>query len=203
MLALIPIFVAVLGSWFLKEIPSLKQVFFIIVSVAGVMLIIVLGSTSAGNVSIAGAAFLLMAVLAASIYNIVSRKLSSDFTPMEITYFMMAFGALFFNGISVASHIKNGTLASYFGLLSDPNFSISILYLGILSSSLAFLLVNYSLSKIKASENAVFANLSTIVTIMAGVAFMNESFFWYHLAGAAMILLGVWGTSYFGGRGDE
>lgn len=200
MLALIPIFVAVLGAWFLKEVPSLKQVFFIIISVAGVMLIIVLGSASAGNVSIAGAAFLLMAVLAASIYNIVSRKLSSDFTPMEITYFMMAFGAFFFNGISVAGHINNGTLGSYFALLSDPSFSISILYLGILSSSVAFLLINYSLSKIKASENAVFANLSTIVTIMAGVVFLNEPFFSYHLIGAAMILLGVWGTSYFGGR---
>jgi drug/metabolite transporter (DMT)-like permease len=198
MLALIPIFVTVLGAWFLKEIPSLKQVLFIILSVAGVMLIILLGSASSGNSSVAGTVFLLMAVLAAAIFNIFSRKLSSDFTPMEITYFMMAFGAIFFNGISVAGHINNGTLVSYFNLLSDPSFSISILYLGILSSSIAFLLINYSLSKIKASENAVFANLSTIVSIMAGVVFMNESFFWYHLAGAALILLGVWGTSYFG-----
>ncbi|MBP1745173.1 MAG: permease [Firmicutes bacterium] len=203
MLALIPIFVAVLGAWLLKEIPSLKQALFIVLSVAGVMLIIAMGSTSSGSVSIAGTVFLLMAVLAASIYNILSRKLSSDFTPMEITYFMMAFGALFFNLISVADHIKNGTLSSYFILFSDTGFSISILYLGILSSSIAFLLINYSLSKIKASENAVFSNLSTIVSIAAGVLFMNEAFFWYHLAGAALILLGVWGTSYFGGKVNE
>jgi drug/metabolite transporter (DMT)-like permease len=205
MLALIPIFVAVLAAWFLKEIPSAIQVVFIILSVAGVMLIIILGSTSAstGTISIAGTGFLLLAVLAAAVYNILSRKLSTDFTPMEITYFMMAFGAVFFNGISVAGHVRDNSLSSYFSLFADPNFSLSILYLGVLSSSVAFLLINYSLSKIKASENAVFSNLSTIVSILAGVAFMNEPFFWYHLAGAALILAGVWGTSYFGGASQD
>ena len=202
-LALIPIFVAVLGVWILKEIPAFKQILFIILSVAGVILIIAMGSTSSGEFSIAGTAFLLIAVLAAAIYNILSRKLSSDFTPMEITYFMMAFGAFFFNAISITDHIKRNTIGSYFNLIMDLNFSISILYLGILSSSIAFLLINYSLSKIKASENAVFSNLSTIVSIMAGVVLLNEPFFWYHLAGAALILLGVWGTSYFGGQENE
>jgi drug/metabolite transporter (DMT)-like permease len=203
MLALIPIFVAVLGALFLKEIPTFKQILFIILSVAGVMLIIAMGSTSSGKFSISGTAFLLMAVLAAAIYNILSRKLSSDFTPMEITYFMMAFGAVFFNAISIADHIKKNTMDSYLNPLLDLNFSVSIVYLGILSSSIAFLLINYSLSKIKASENAVFSNLSTIVSIMAGVVLLNEPFFRYHLAGAALILLGVWGTSYFGGQEIE
>jgi drug/metabolite transporter (DMT)-like permease len=202
-LALIPIFVALLGAWILKEIPVFKQVLFIILSVAGVMLIIAMGSTSSGKLSIAGTAFLLMAVVAASLYNILSRKLSSDFTPMKITYFMMAFGAFFFNAISIADHIKSNTIGSYFNPLVNLNFSVSILYLGILSSSIAFLLINYSLSKIKASENAVFSNLSTIVSIMAGVVLLNEPFFWYHLAGASLILLGVWGTSYFGGQENE
>lgn len=203
MLALIPIFVAVLAAWFLKEIPTLRQMLFIVLSVAGVMLIIAMGSSSAGTITLAGTAFLLMAVLAAAVYNILSRKLSVDFTPMEITYFMMAFGALLFNGISIAGHAMDNSLGSYFSLLADPKFSLSIFYLGIVSSSIAFLLINYSLSKIKASENAVFSNLSTIVTILAGVAFMDEPVFWYHLAGAALILLGVWGTSYFGGAANE
>jgi drug/metabolite transporter (DMT)-like permease len=202
MLALIPIFVAVLAAWFLKEIPTLRQLTFIVLSVAGVMLIIVMGGSSSGTISLAGTLFLLMAVLAAAIYNILSRKLSTDFTPMEITYFMMAFGALMFNGISLADHARKNSLGSYLSPFADPNFATSILYLGIISSSVAFLLINYSLSKIKASENAVFSNLSTIVTILAGVAFMNEPIFWYHIAGAALILLGVWGTSYYGGASN-
>ena len=74
---------------------------------------------------------------------------------------------------------------------------MSIAYLGILSSLIAFFLINFTLSRIEASKSSVFANLSTIVSIIAGVVLLHENFKLYHLIGSILILLGVWGTNYF------
>lgn len=202
MIALIPVFVSILGAYFLKEIPSKKQIFCIMFSISGVILIILMGNSETVTISAIGTIMLVFAVLCAASFNILSRKLSSDFTPFEITYFMMGLGAGFFNIISLINKAASGNLHGYFILLANKDFLISICYLGILSSLVAFFLVNYTLSKISASISSAFSNLSTIVTVGAGVFFLNESFKYYHFLGAMMILLGVWGSSYFQNKSE-
>jgi len=72
-----------------------------------------------------------------------------------------------------------------------------VLYLGALSSVTAFFLINFSLSQLTATQSSVFANLTTIISIIAGVVFLKEPFYWYHGVGAAAILGGIWGTNRF------
>lgn len=48
-----------------------------------------------------------------------------------------------------------------------------------------------------ASKSTVFANLSTIISIVAGVVFLGEEFYYYHVIGSIMILAGIIGTNYF------
>ncbi len=200
MIALIPIFVTILSSYILKETPSKRQLSFIFLSVSGVVFIVLMnGSSSSG--SLLGVFLLLGAVLSAAVFNILSRKFSKKFSPMELTYAMMAMGALFFNFISVYNHIRTNTLTQYFSPLKNRDFLISIAYLGILSSIIAFFLINFTLSRIEASKSAIFANLSTIVSIVAGVVILHERFKLYHLIGSIFILVGVFGTNYFTSRG--
>jgi drug/metabolite transporter (DMT)-like permease len=200
MIAFIPILVTILSAYILKEIPSKKQCGFIFLSVSGVVFIVLMnGSSSSG--SLLGVFLLLGAVFSAAVFNILSRKFSKKFSPMELTYAMMAMGAVFFNLVSIYNHIRTNTLTQYFIPLKNRDFLISLTYLGILSSIIAFLLINFTLSRIEASKSAVFANLSTIVSIIAGVVFLHESFKLYHLIGSILILVGVWGTNYFTYRG--
>lgn len=197
MIALIPIVVTILAIYFLNEKPSRKQVLSIILSVSGVVLIILMdGSKNSGN-SILGVLFLSVAVFSAAFFNIIARKISKHFTAIEVTYFMMFLGAIFFNIVSVSNHILNGSLSNYFEPLKSSSFVLSILYLGILSSIVAYFLANFTLSKMEASKSAIFANISTIVSIIAGVIFLKENFHLYHTIGSAMILVGVWGTNYY------
>ncbi|MBV7272943.1 DMT family transporter [Clostridium thailandense] len=198
MIALVPIIVTVLASYFLKEKFSITQLAFIILSVIGVSFIAFMDTKGSGNTSSLGVILLIITVMSAAIFNILSRKLSSSFTPIEITYFMMGLGALFFNIVSISEHLILGTLENYFLPLKSKDFIISIFYLGIISSVIAFLLLNFTLSKIEASKSTVFSNLSTIVSIAAGVIVLNEGFKYYHIVGSIMILVGVWGTSKFG-----
>lgn len=197
MIALIPIAVTILGTYFLNERPSLKQMIFIITSVAGVALIGVMGSSGDSGGSLWGILLLFGAVLSAAFFSIISRKISKDFTPVEITYFMMLSGAVCFNVISIFNHMINKEMVFFFEPIKNKTFIVSVLYLGILSSIVAYFLINFALSKIEASKTSVFSNISTIVSIAAGVIFLKESFHSYHLVGSVLILLGVWGTNYF------
>ncbi|SET16201.1 Permease of the drug/metabolite transporter (DMT) superfamily [Natronincola peptidivorans] len=197
MIAVIPIVTTILAAIFLQERPTKMQTFFVLFSVLGVIFIIFMtGNIDLGE-SFAGMFVLLGAVFAAAAFNILSRKSSLYFNPVEITYVMMWIGFLTFTSIAVAQHIYQGNLVDYFVPLRNTKAIISVVYLGGLSSVTAFFMMNYMLSKIEATKSSVLANLVTIISIIAGVIFRNEPFYWFHGVGALMILLGVWGTNYF------
>jgi drug/metabolite transporter (DMT)-like permease len=198
MIALIPIVVSLLSVYFLNERPTLCQWLFIVLSVTGVIYILFMDNSSSSSGSLLGILFLTGAVLVGSLFNILSRKFSIKYTPFELTYFMMTTGAISFNIISLISHIYHRNLISYFKPLHSTQFIGSIIYLGVLSSIVAFFMLNFTLSKIEASKSTVFSNLTTIVSIAAGVLILKEKFHYYHLIGSILIILGVWGTNYFG-----
>ncbi|WP_315672201.1 DMT family transporter [Clostridium sp. 19966] len=196
MISLIPIAVTILGIYFLNEVPSLKRSIFIGISVLGVIIIALFGSSDGGNgTSLWGILLLIGAVVSAGFFTITSRKISKAFTPLEITYFMMFLGTLCFNIMNLIQMGTEGNLKDYFKPLASATFIESMVYLAILSSIIAYFLVNFSLSKLEASIASVFSNISTIVSIIAGVVLLGESFHYYHLIGSALILIGVWGTN--------
>ncbi|AIS53270.1 hypothetical protein TKV_c21380 [Thermoanaerobacter kivui] len=199
MIALIPVAVTALAAVFLKERPSLYQLLFILLSVTGVVFIIFMTGIESRNTSIMGFLFLLGAVLSAAFYSILARKSSLEFSPIEITFVMMWLGAIAFNILNLIDRMSKGySLSQYFSNLTNYKVLIPVLYLGILSSIVAYFLNNYALSKLPASQASVFANLTTVISIIAGITIRHEAFYWYHVIGAIMILIGVWGTNYFG-----
>ena len=138
MIALIPVVVTIFAAVFLKERPSKSQLFFIVSSVLGVIFIVLMSGSENSTGHFAGILSLFGAVLAAGVYNILSRKLSANFTPVEITFAMMWTGAAVFSIISAVTGIINGNLDDYITYLSSASTLIPILYLGILSSVCAF-----------------------------------------------------------------
>jgi drug/metabolite transporter (DMT)-like permease len=196
LISLIPVVVTILAIFFLNEIPGKKQTIYIVLSVAGVIFITIMKSSTEISGNFLGMALIGGAVIMAGIYNIMSRKMSVDFKPEVITYFMMTIAAVVFNIILLST--KSTTLSNYIDPLTNMKVLIPVIYLGILSSVLAFFFVNYTLSKLPASQSAVFANLTTVVSILAGVFIRNEPFYWFQIVGAVLIIIGVWGTNYYG-----
>lgn len=192
----IPVVVAALAALFLKEKSTLAQWVFILFSVLGEFFIVLMGNSQGSSSHLSGIIYLLGAVMSAGIFNILSRKISTEFNPVEITFFMMWTGAVVFNATALAT--RNGNLSLYLAPLFKPSVLFAVLYLGVLSSIVAFFLFNFMLSKLPASQSAVFNNLTTVVSIFAGVILKGEPFHWYHTVGTIAILAGVWGTNYFG-----
>lgn len=199
-LGALPAAVAVLGAVMLKERLSGRQAASLALSIAGVALIVLWdvasGGASSGEGTTRGLAFLLGAVASATFFNIYSRRGSGAYSPFETTFAMMLTGALFFGAIAIGRDAALGRLAGQSGLFARAASAwAGIAYLGILSSIVAFFLVNFTLSRLMASQSVVFANLTTVISVAAGVAFRGESFGIAQLAGTAMIVLGVWGTN--------
>lgn len=195
MIAIIPIFVAIFGALFLGEHPSRLQILFIITSVSGVIFIIIMDNRSIEGVNPLGTLALLGAVIAASGYNIASRKASVNYRPVQTTWVMMVVGAVVFNAVTFVQQASTGSFENY--LPTDPGIWMSVIYLGVISSVAAFFLFNFVLSKVTAAQGAIFVNLVTVVAIATGVIFRGETVFWYHLAGTAAVLAGIWGTNRF------
>ncbi|MGE5676861.1 MAG: DMT family transporter [Pseudomonadota bacterium] len=197
MIALIPVIVTIFAAVFLKEKPGKAQLMFILFSVLGVVFIVLMSGDAGSSGHYAGLIALFGAVLAAGVFNILSRKLSQSFTPVEITFVMMWTGALVFNLYYILSRVISGETVGYFTSLNSMSALVPILYLGILSSVCAFFMANFTLSKLPAASSAVFSNLTTVISIIAGVFVRHEAFHWYQILGGIMIILGVWGTNRY------
>ena len=191
------VFTTVLGAIYLKERPTLVQFGFILLSVSGVIFMTVMKGSVQVGANTLGSLILLGSVFSAGMFNVFSRKLSSDYSPVEITYIMTWVGAIVFNGISVIQHFNRGNLQYYFFPLTNIEALISIFYLGVLSSVVAYFMLNYLLSQVEASRASVISNIATVISIIAGVVFINEPFYLFNVVGGIMILCGVWGTNYY------
>lgn len=194
MIALIPIFVSIFGMLILKEKPRLIQIFFVVLSVSGILFIQL--SKPEVDMESEGIGFVLLflAVLSAAMFNIASRKASLKVKPYEVTYFMMLAGALVFNVVYVVELGVEHNLSQYFTNLLAWDVVLPILYLGIIASIGGFFLVNYALSKLPAHVSSVYSNLSTIVAVIAGALILSEKLYYYHFIGGLMIVIGVYGT---------
>jgi drug/metabolite transporter (DMT)-like permease len=198
MIALIPIAVAVFSVMILKERITPKQWIAILAAVAGVFLITAAKGAEQNASHAAGYLLLMGAVLAGGLFTSLSRRASARCTAFEITFAMMWTGALVFNAIGLTVAGTEGRIGRYFtdALTSDAWYGI--LYLGVLSSIVAFFCLNFAYSRIKSSVSAGFANLTTVISVLAGVAFNGEKLYWLQLGGAVLVLLGIWGVTKFG-----
>lgn len=197
--ALIPVSTAIVSGLLLHESVSFRQGCFLACSVCGAVFIVLMDGLVLGA-SLASKVFFLLAVISASFFTVGSRKQSARFTPWEITFVMSSVGAVVFNLWALAEAWHTGNLQAYFTPLLNPDFLLPVLFLAVAASIIAFYCTNLALTKIPAYRYAVFDNASTVISIFAGVFFLQEQLQWYHWVGALVILFGVWGTNYFHGK---
>lgn len=197
-IALVPVAIATMAAIFLKEKLNAKQILAILASVLGVLLIVSAQGKLEFGEHLWGIIALLLAVLAAGAYSILARHSSKRFTPLEITFIMMWSGTVIFNVLGIGQSLVEGSFLSYLSPLQLTSVLWAILYLGALSSVLAFFLSNYMFAKLPVSQTAPILNVITVVSVFSGVFFRGEQFGWIQALGITLIVLGVWGTNVFG-----
>ena len=197
LIAMVPIFAFFFAALMLGEKFKLSQLLWAVCSVAGVV-IISLDNSDDSPVTILGIILLLGAVLTGALFNVISKKTSSEFTPFERTYVMFALGSLIFTICALFE--TSGKLPIVLaGLVGDPYFTAPLIFLSLLSSVVAFLLLNYATTYIPVRQTSIFSCLTTVVSIFAGIIFLHEPFGGARqVIGSALILIGVYMVSIAG-----
>lgn len=186
----------VIATLVLKEKISLIQALFAMLSVFGVVFIpIMLGAGSDG--SVLGYILMLISSLALSSYGVFARKLRGRFTPFPLAFFCITLGALFFNLLAAGKYIYSESESSFLKPLLSLEYIVTILYLGVFSSSLTLILSNYSYARVEASRLGIFANFVPVVAIFAGVTILGDSITWIHIVSSILIFIGVLGVNWF------
>lgn len=190
-IALIPIVALTAAFFFLKEIPTRRQVMFSLLSIAGVI-VMTLEQSAGGDIHVLGIVLLVGAVISGAAFNMMSRKLSGDFSALERTCVMMVTAAVVFTMLAVWQ--CRSDLSLLIQPVQMPSFLLSLLYLSLFSSILAFLCLNYAATVLPVRQTTAFCNVTTILSVFAGVIFLDERITVLSVLAAAVIIIGVFGV---------
>lgn len=195
MIAVIPIVTLIFACIFLKDRPSRSQWAFSLLCIAGVIGITLLEGGS-GQVTLLGVALLILAVFAGSAYSTVSRGISQDFSVYERSFIMLVMGAVAFTVLAILENISHPqTLITP---LREAPFWAGVLYLALGASVAGYLLFNYAVSTAPMANVMAFCNLTTVLSVLAGIFLLGEPFHPGSIVALCTILIGIWGVQHFG-----
>lgn len=195
-IAAVPVCCILMDVLVLHERVTLKQVLCALGAIGGVALISVGGAMM---VSALGMLFLLLTMLSDTLYYGISHDAAKRFTPFEMTYVMFAVGMVVFIPVALlhAGGLQSPLITAP---MHDGGFWVAVLYLGLLSSVLAYGLLNFANSHLSVSETSLFSNVTTVVSVLAGVVLLKEPFSIWQMLGVAVILVCVFVANVSGGK---
>ncbi len=192
--AIVPIIAKIIAGVFLKEGTSIRQNGFVGLSVTAVIVMFVLGATDIA-VNFVGLTILLISSLFMAMSNVMMRYVRGVYRPFEITFFIALLGCLVFNIGFIGTLFYQGDLMGYFRPIGGVHFILATAYLGIPSTLISSLLMAFMLANMEAVKATIFGNLSTAISIVAGVIILGEPLAPYHLICTILIIAGVIGLS--------
>ncbi len=191
-LAVVPVISVTLGFFILGERVTPFQIIWAALSVLGIF-ITTLGQ-QANGFNWLGIVLSLVAVCSAAMYGVLSRKISVQYSPIERTYIMFLLGSITFSVLGLIQCKNDSSLLLI--PLRSADFWVSVLFLGGMSSVAAYLLINYAVTHISVARTSIFANITTVISIFAGVLILKEPFGLYQVIGSAIVIL----SAYFVNR---
>ena len=194
MIAVIPVVTLIMAAVFLKERPSRAQWLFSMLSIAGIV-VITLSENSGGTVSLKGVLFLILAVLTGSAYGVVSRGISDEFSVYERTFIIQLMGAVFYTSLAMIEH--GGDVSALVRPAARYDFVLAALFLAVGASVVGYWLFNYAVANAPMANVISLCNLTTIVSVLAGVLLLGEPFSALSAAAMAAVLVGIWGVQKF------
>ena len=183
----IPVFIIMFARLFYGQRVTLRQHTGIALSLAGVATIILQGDlarirTLSFN---RGDLLVLLAAVAWALYSVALKRYPQGLNPFFFLFSMAISGLVFlipFYALEIAS-----------GKMMTPNLPtiLSIAYVGIFASVIAFTMWNSGLRKVGAHLGGQFVHLMPAFSTILAVIFLDERLHLFHVAGIALIFVGI------------
>ncbi|MGL4483367.1 MAG: DMT family transporter [Anaerovoracaceae bacterium] len=193
LIALLPVVTALFNGIFLKEAMTKRQVGFIVLSFVGVVVTTVFSEEFSLGGKVLGYGFLILAVMAGASYTLLTRKVSKEYSPFEVTFIMSIVGLIFFNIFNFADGSGTNT---YITIINNPSLVFILLFLGIVCSVGGFFAFNYMIAHMPAHiATTITISILTVTGVIAGIVFLGEPVTWYKLLGMLVIVASVIGVN--------
>ena len=114
---------------------------------------------------------------------------------------MTGMGAAAFTVVALFS--TKGELSQWTDALTNVQFTGSVLYLALVSSVGAFMLINYALNHLSIGHTLIFSNFTTVISVLLGVFIMKDSFSPIQLTGVIIIIFSVFGVSVYKAKAEK
>ena len=154
-------------------------------SFAGVVALVSLGGRGAGGATLEGDLLVLSASLSGAVYTVMARRLLVTRSALFVTTFQSLFGALFMAPLAAIE-------AAAVGVRTPTAAAVAaVLYLALLGSVVAYLLLNYGLRFVAAGKAAAFTNVIPVIAVIAAFVVLGERFTVGQALAAIVVLAGV------------
>lgn len=182
-----PIFSVILAALFLNEKVTPLRVAGMMVMLAGIIYLIIRGSIerllhfsfTSGDLWVLGAAVFFAG------YNILVRKKPKEMKPMVFLFVTFLVGSVLLLPFWVWEAKQHPPV------LWTADLALVVLYLGLGTSVIAFLLWNFSIARLGAARTALFGNLIPLFSSLEAVWLLNEDITWIHLVSGLLIVIGL------------
>ncbi len=188
--AIIPILSKLIAGVVLKEKTGWVQNIFMVLSISALIVMILMGSTGV-ETNLVGVTILIISSISMAISNVYMRYVRQEYRPVEITAAICFMGVIAFN----IAYLFSGDFLHYLEPLRHLEFVIATLYLGTACIVLSAQLMAFMLRHMPAVNATIFGNLSTAISIVAGVVILGEPLLFYHVLCTLLIIAGVIGVS--------
>lgn len=179
-----PAFMVIFARLILKERLNMKKGISVGLATLGVLLIV--GNGHINMSSQLGGISLLMAALTWALMSILIKRVPSSYSPVVITTYSILVAILV-----LTPFVYKGLAEIHISKLTDPTIGGGLLYLGIVSTALAFILWNRGLQLLNASSGGLFFFFQPLVGTLLGWLLLGESIGGTFWIGSFLILSGV------------
>jgi len=184
-----PAFIAVLGWLVLKEKLKLHQSLGIALSMCGVLAVVSKGDWEAlavGKFGTVGDFLILISSVNWAVFSILSRRGLKSHPSTRMTLWVMTTGWLFTSVTFIAG--KNYTEF----LQLDWRGWMAMVYLGILTTGLAYIAWFSALSQLPAAQTGAFLFIEPLTSMVVAANVLGEKITFASVLGGVVILVGIW-----------
>jgi drug/metabolite transporter (DMT)-like permease len=184
--ALVPAAVALAAVLWLQEVLTRKRMLGMLLSIAGVA-VVILGAerTEHAPSPLLGAFWMLAAVIAWAAYTVFAKRLAGYDQVVVIAFVTMIGLAMMLPFAWWELRAAPWPAPSWQGWLGAA-------FLGVVASALAYLVYSWSLRELDATLVGVFLNLDPIIGVLTAVAFLGEPLRIWLVVGGAVAVIGMW-----------
>ena len=192
-LATMPLWTVVLARRMAHERLTMRQMVGVLMSVAGVAIVMADRGVGHTSRSTAGDLLLLATAVCGAIYNVSVKRVLARYSGVTVTFYAMFFGSLF---LLPALAVERG-----FNLEASSRETILlIVFLGVFGGALAFSMWTSALRWLSPTQVAVYINLNPLAATLLAATVLGEKLSMWFAIGFVAVAAGVLIVNWTGWR---